>query len=451
MKAFLVSLLFLHKSILVSSPQRTAYLGHFGSYLLDEKDRALVCSIVRAGAQAVKIPICCKIRLLDTIEETIRLCQELSDAGASLIAVHGRYRASWERKGPGARDGPALMDQIGEIKKAVSDIPIIANGNTITYDDVESNLQLTQADGLMSAEGILDDPALYLPWLVNEEAHQQSKTTPTATPIAPINTDELQQKLKKLEKKLRKIARIEKTAAKKGLEKLDAEDKRRLAKKDEIQKAISSLQAELSPNPTNMSLEELRSRAEDKVAIAEEYLDLATKYPVKVRSVIFHTRRILKSFLDRYQLMEECLACPTIDDVKLIVKKIQYYCDNPGAFVFDKEKAKQEKEALERKKREEGKRKAYEARMMRKAKREGREDLSYYLHIGAEVPSKQVVAKLKAMPRTDALSIWKEKHSQHCLSFHLEEGGCKRGRTCAFLHVDVLGSNTFEEKDEVAG
>jgi hypothetical protein len=71
-------------------PQRTAYLGHFGSYLLDACDRQLVLDIVRAGANAVSIPIFVKIRLLDKVEDTIRLCQELRGAGASLIAIHAR-------------------------------------------------------------------------------------------------------------------------------------------------------------------------------------------------------------------------------------------------------------------------------------------------------------------------------------------------------------------------
>ena len=71
-------------------PQRTAYLGHFGSYLLGDDDRELVLSIVRAGSRAVKIPIFVKIRLLDTIEETVRLCRQLREAGASLIAIHAR-------------------------------------------------------------------------------------------------------------------------------------------------------------------------------------------------------------------------------------------------------------------------------------------------------------------------------------------------------------------------
>ena len=43
--------------------------------------------------------------------------------------------------------------------------PIISNGNVITYDDVVSNKMVTGADGIMSAEGILDNPALYLPRL----------------------------------------------------------------------------------------------------------------------------------------------------------------------------------------------------------------------------------------------------------------------------------------------
>ena len=71
-------------------PQRTAFLGHFGSYLLGDSDRTLIMDIIRAASQAVSIPIFVKIRLLDTIEDTIQLCHQIRDAGASLIAIHGR-------------------------------------------------------------------------------------------------------------------------------------------------------------------------------------------------------------------------------------------------------------------------------------------------------------------------------------------------------------------------
>ena len=51
---------------------------------------------------------------------------------------------------------------------------------------------------------------------------------------------------------------------------------------------------------------------------------------------------------------------------------------NPNSFVYVAEKEAKEKEALERKKWEEGKRKRYEERMQRKAKREGK-SLDYYI------------------------------------------------------------------------
>ena len=85
--------------------------------------------------------------------------------------------------------------------------------------------------------------------------------------------------------------------------------------------------------------------------------------------------------------------------------------------------------------------------MRRKAKREGK-DPNYYLSVGAAVPTIDVVSLLKKMKREAALEAWKRDHSQHCLSYHLDPEGCKRGRSCAFLHVDV---NDFVEGDEVAG
>lgn len=431
-------------------PQRTAYLGHYGSYLLDDKDRELVCSMVRAAAQEVKIPIFCKIRLLDSIDDTIRLCQQLCDAGASLIAVHARYRASWERKGPGARDGPALMDQITQIKQAVPNVVIIANGNTITFQDVQNNLKITGADGLMSAEGILDNPALFLP-RHDEEIQQNEATTNggSAATHQKKKCPEVDENIRKLEKKLSKIAKIEKKVASYGVQSLDGREKRKLKKKPKVLDSLAQLEATTLKTTT---YEELCVRAQDKLVLANEYLDLAEQYPVKIRSVVFHTRRMMKTLLERYQLMQDCLACQSIADVRSILKKIGHYQKNPDAFIYDKDKAAQEKEALERKRREEGKRKAYEARMVRKAKREGKKDLMHYLHVGAQVPSCETIAKLKLVPRAEALDIWKKHHSQHCLAFHLDTEGCTRGRTCAFLHVDVAaGDNRFEEKDEVAG
>ena len=94
-------------------PQRIAFTGHFGSYLLGPEDRAIVLSMVQTLRSNLTIPVFVKIRLLDTVEDTIELCRQLVTAGVYLIAIHGRYRVNLVgRTGPGARDGPAHLDQV---------------------------------------------------------------------------------------------------------------------------------------------------------------------------------------------------------------------------------------------------------------------------------------------------------------------------------------------------
>ena len=78
-----------------------------------------------------------------------------------------RYRASWEWKGPGAqRWTRSFYFQVAAIQKELHreypQVKIVTKGNTITWEDVQENLQQTHADGLMSAEGIFDHPALFL-------------------------------------------------------------------------------------------------------------------------------------------------------------------------------------------------------------------------------------------------------------------------------------------------
>ena len=114
-------------------PQRVAAQGHFGSFLLDEADRPLVLKMVRTLSSSLSIPVFVKIRLLSTLPETIRLVEQLRDSGAALVAIHARHRVDLtKRSGPGARDGPALLDQVSAIKKAVGGVQIISNGNIKT-------------------------------------------------------------------------------------------------------------------------------------------------------------------------------------------------------------------------------------------------------------------------------------------------------------------------------
>ena len=60
--------------------------------------------MVKELSSNLRVPLFVKIRLLNTIEESVELCQQLVDAGAALIAIHARYRVNLVgRSGPGAR------------------------------------------------------------------------------------------------------------------------------------------------------------------------------------------------------------------------------------------------------------------------------------------------------------------------------------------------------------
>ena len=421
-------------------------VGHFGSYLLGPEDRKLIVEIVRAGVKAVSIPIFVKIRLLDTIEDTKLLVRQLFEAGASLIAIHARFRATFDRKGPGARDGPALLDQVTALQDAFPDRLLVTNGNTITYDDVVANLNSTKACGIMSAEGILDNPALFLPRLKDNGSTEAKISGPphiyqSCDASLESKNPEIQKYTTKIHKVQGKIAKAlrsgdEDGSLSKKLKKLQAK----------LSKAISRDEAQAHSKPLN----ELFENAENKIILAHEYLNLVERYPASMRTVIFHVRRMIKTELTSYQLLEDCLRCTTLSQIRDILVKLQGYQKDPSTFLFDVEKAKEEKEALAKKKHEEGKRKRYEERMIRKAKREGKADLEFYLRQGASIPTKETVQKLSSLSKDEQVALWKKMdHSQHCMMYHLN--GCERARACAFLHVDTSNSRTFDEKDEVAG
>ena len=72
-----------------------------------------------------------------------------------MLGVHGRTRVQ-----KGQLAGHANWEMIRKIKEDLS-IPVIANGSVERYEDVEECLKVSGADGVMSATGLLRNPALY--------------------------------------------------------------------------------------------------------------------------------------------------------------------------------------------------------------------------------------------------------------------------------------------------
>ncbi|GAM21396.1 hypothetical protein SAMD00019534_045710, partial [Acytostelium subglobosum LB1] len=134
-------------------PQIVAKKGHYGAFLLEQPE--IVLPMVRELHKRLSIPVFCKIRLLPNLEDTIKLALQLQEAGCQLLTVHGRTK---EQKGK--LSGVANWKAIKAVKDALS-IPVIANGSVLEYDDIDECLKETTADGVMSAEGILANPAMF--------------------------------------------------------------------------------------------------------------------------------------------------------------------------------------------------------------------------------------------------------------------------------------------------
>lgn len=151
-------------------PQRIARRGNYGAFLMD--NLPLVKSLVQKLALNLNVPVSCKIRVFPKLEDTLNYARMLEEAGCSLLAVHGRTRD--EKDGKKIR---ADWSAIKAVKNALN-IPVLANGNIRHMDDVESCLQETGADGVLSAETLLENPALFAgyrtaDWIVgSEESHK---------------------------------------------------------------------------------------------------------------------------------------------------------------------------------------------------------------------------------------------------------------------------------------
>ncbi|KAL6222618.1 hypothetical protein ACLB2K_006010 [Fragaria x ananassa] len=134
-------------------PQRIARRGNYGAFLMDKLP--LVKSLVENLVANLHVPVSCKIRIFPKLDDTINYARMLEDAGCSLLAVHGRTRDEKDQKKVRAN-----WDAIKAVKNSVK-IPVIANGNIRHLDDAHDCLKYTGADGVLSAESLLENPALF--------------------------------------------------------------------------------------------------------------------------------------------------------------------------------------------------------------------------------------------------------------------------------------------------
>eukprot|EP00128_Syssomonas_multiformis_P018267 Colp12_sorted_trinity150504_noHs@2570 len=135
-------------------PQQIAKRGHYGAFLQDDWDT--IAALINILHTNLKVPVTAKIRVFPELDKTIAYAKMIVAAGAQLLTVHGRTRDQIREN-----TGLANWEYIKAIREAV-DVPVIANGNILYYDDVDRCIAETGVNGVMSSEGNLHNPSIFL-------------------------------------------------------------------------------------------------------------------------------------------------------------------------------------------------------------------------------------------------------------------------------------------------
>ena len=132
-----------------------------GSALMKEPE--LAGEIVKALVKVSKRPVTVKIRkgFDDSNINAVEMAKIIEDAGASMVAVHGRTREQYY-------SGSADWNIIRQVKEAVS-IPVVGNGDVTSGETAKSLIDTTGCDGIMIGRGVRGNP-----WLMAEINHYLS-------------------------------------------------------------------------------------------------------------------------------------------------------------------------------------------------------------------------------------------------------------------------------------
>lgn len=123
-----------------------------GGALLKDLGRAR--AIVQAVKEATKLSVTVKLRLgWDSPERIVEIGQTLAEAGADMLAVHGRTVCQ-------GYSGSSNWDAISKLAKNVS-VPVVGNGDILSPSDAIFRLKTSGCSGIMVGRALLGNPFFF--------------------------------------------------------------------------------------------------------------------------------------------------------------------------------------------------------------------------------------------------------------------------------------------------
>ncbi|MCL1987743.1 MAG: tRNA dihydrouridine synthase DusB [Firmicutes bacterium] len=113
----------------------------------------LVGQIVSAVVRAANVPVTVKIRKGFKQSNAVEIAKIIAESGAAAITIHGRTREQFY-------SGKADWDIIAEVKQKVN-IPVIANGDIISYETAKDVLNHTKCDAIAIGRAALGNPWVF--------------------------------------------------------------------------------------------------------------------------------------------------------------------------------------------------------------------------------------------------------------------------------------------------
>ena len=149
-------------------PQKVAKKGAYGVFLAENPtlvsqigntsqrnalfNSLFTCLIILFEVKRLRaetnMHVSCKMRLSDTVEETVAFAKMLEESGCQLLTVHGRTKDKVSYY-----DTPVDWDSIAKVVENVS-IPVVANGGIKSLKDVQRCFQVTKAQAVMVGSNI---------------------------------------------------------------------------------------------------------------------------------------------------------------------------------------------------------------------------------------------------------------------------------------------------------